>query len=385
VQSAQMDVPPGTIEGIVLRGKRPVSGGLVHLMRCGFGCRIPLASMPGRERLQSTAIDSGGLFRFTGLPDSAYTLGLDLGADIQHQTTVQVTRTHPGRRTVIVLGEARVIGHVYDERGLPIEGARVTVYRYAAGGSIALDAVTQTSRLTDSSGAYEITDVGVGRHGVGLRVGSAWEDDTVADQYRLVTVPAEGTLVVDFGHPHPCAVWTGTVRARTGEHVTGPSDIWLTAPETEAGVRGSYDEQGRFRMPLTPGHFEVRVHPRFAQSGVDCAGEDIDIGAVDVERDIVLAGARVTGRVVAEEAGRPWSEEQLWVRVRLLGQPVHLARNQASPVDSRHGTFVLDGLSPGKYVLNTDPLPLASGPDTVEFTVSAGDERLDLEVAVRSP
>jgi hypothetical protein len=366
IKLLQTETPPGIIEGIVLRGREPLTTGGLVFHRRGYYARIPQRPRDAApdESLGSTSIDARGTFRIVGLAPDNYTLALDLGHGAQNETLVQLSDEKPGKRVVIVLGGARVSGHVWNARGEPVSGARVCV-----------SGAARTTRASSPDGSYEIADLPAGFYWFTVRLDGDWEVDDSDDQRKLILSAGE-QRVIDFGSPEPARSWTGTVRTTAGAPVHGGGTLHMIHEQTGAYSTSPVDEHGVFRVPLVPGEYDVAVSLSVAPDHRVPAFA-LRMEAADVSRDITFPGTRVSGTVVDGATGLPWSGPGRLViglrpREGMIGGP-------NGPVDAK-GWFALDGIQPGNWLLSAHPLKLVGGER--EITVTERDVEIPLGLAV---
>ena len=386
IAQLETSTPAGTIEGIVFVGRRPLEHGNVWCWQSWD----PLPERP-REALRApdrdskasslrlAPIDARGEFHFRALRPGQYRLGVDSGDGPRAETLVEL-KDAPGWRIVIVLGSALVHGHVYDDDGKPVSGAWVELSRdVTRKGSSAFN----TGRRTDARGAYAIDRLAAGSYWFNARLDGANEGFRSDVMQRLPYLSIGEKRTFDFGDAQRAAVWTGVVRTRAGLVVPGPAAIWIDDKKTGAHLEHAYDEQGRFSIALRPGAYDVRVATR--DRPVELGTEPISIAKADIQRDIVIPGARLQGLVIDAETQAPWPSSRPHVRVsiHLEGSDFPSAYLKTS-VDSE-GRFVADGVGPGAWLLDvsTDAwVPLVKDQ---RFTVLASDFEVPLRIALRAP
>lgn len=376
IAALEVETPPGVMEGIVLRGREPLTTGGVVFFRPGYFSRLPEHPRDAgpQARLESAAIDGSGMFRIANLIPGNYTLAIDVGQGAQHETSVQLTSQKPGRRIVIVLGSARVSGHVYDEEGNPVADARVVVEgQFVRKGARSF----RTSRSTRADGSYGFTDLPVGLYWFTVQLGGAWDSNDADSQQRL-RLSAGEARVIDFGSTQAARTWSGTVRNRSGDPVQGGCRLHLTHSETGAYSVAVVEAESAFHVRLQRGEYSVHV-------SLDSDWEErievpvVRVGSADVNRDITIPGTRVKGTVIDLATGLP-VQDYVGLRVGFRQRDAGTA-GQGGPVDAA-GRFAVDGVMPGVWLVSTHPLRLLVGDH--EITVAESDVEIPLTLTVKS-
>jgi hypothetical protein len=375
-QALEVETPPGVIEGIVLRGREPLTTGGFVFFRRGYAeyIREDPRNAAAQDKLDSTSIDLRGTFRIVGLEPGDYTLALDLGNGAEQQTTVRLAPNKPGRRVVIVLGTATVKGHVYDMEGRPVAHARVRVdSEFSRKGANNFADV----RSTGVDGSYEITDVPAGPAWFTVLLSGDWASRET-DQMQRVTIAAGEVRIIDFGAPEPAKKWTGTVRARTGDEVRGGGTLSLTRTDTRAYSEAKIEDDGTFSVLLRPGQYSVGAK---LNSNWDArvSFPPIQVGTLDLNQDLTLAGTSVTGVVIDARTGQPvHSALVLHIGLRLRDTK---AEGPSGSVDDK-GRFAVAGVEPGVWLVSAWPLQLVEGDH--EITVGKQDVEIPLRLTVKT-
>jgi RNA polymerase sigma factor (sigma-70 family) len=382
-------VPASTIAGIVLRGREPQARGTAYLRR---GVRLvpqdpeeawlgvpSMHPTPGEEKLWKCRLGPDGRFAFDGLPQDWYTLAIDVGRGTCRQMKLSLIRGgRAGRTIVIVLGTAEIAGHVYDDDGKPIEGARVCA-------TLAVERnrewrAFEAVRWTDDRGAYTLGELPAGTYEMGMRRDGKTSEPQW-DETLEATLPVGGRRVVDFGRHRRMPVWHGVLRARTGEPVHGAGRIHLEGVGDGRKLDTFYDLAGAFRVALLPGRYVARV------AAVGDPQRMVELGTVDVpergmKRDLVLPGTRLRGIAIDAATGRTWAirmEQSISLRPQGTDHPAAI---HSAPVEP-DGTFVFDGLEPGVWVVSAFPRELHGVADgRVEVTVLPNEEEVPLTVTI---
>lgn len=379
VASAPPDgrVPPGIIEGLVLRGSTPVDGGTVYFWP---GSQRALPRSPA-DTLQNAAptelarraIDGEGRFAIAPLATGAYTLAVDVGNGPTLETSVDLTEARPSERVVIVLGSSRVFGHVYDAQGRPVADAAVRIGIEAGGRAF------KSRAFTDAHGAYDVRDLPAGSHWLVVNREGDPNGWAALDVMRRLTPLTEGeTRRVDVGSPERSAVWRGNLRTRGGELTTRAYTIGVTHTSTNSFTELHFEAGAPFELALEPGTYRVSVTlSGGSQLGIPMP--DVLVGGQDFDADLVLPGARVRGTVIGWTANVPGERypRRLEIAIRPRGE-THGIRTVDVADD---GSFVFDAVPAGAWTVTTHPFDLAPG-SAAEVIVSDGDVEVPLSISV---
>lgn len=370
-------VEPGFLEGIVLRGDVPIAGGTLYFWR-GHWRPIPPAPdhlLGDLERggLERAPIGNDGRFRVGPLAADWYSLAVDAGAGVGAQTYVQVDATTAGRRVVIVLGGARIEGTVYDVEGAPVVGAAVRLSREGQPGPI------EQYAITDGAGRYDLPDLRPQDYWISLDVaGNVGIEAAVVDMRRLEPLRADETRVVDFGVPGRSVSWRGRVVLADGAAPPFGGRLGRTAPD------GAYSEvalaaDGAFELRLRPGEHELQVALSTTSSGLGTGYIGLgrrDVGAHDFERDLVVPGCTVAGRVLGLDPAAVPRHASLAL-AGTDGRPVQTAEIGAD------GRFRFVAVGPGRWRAVAGPVLAVASETWIE--VRDGDVSIPFDVPLRKP
>ena len=306
---------------------------------------------------------------------------------------------------------AIIRGHVFDAAsGQPLRKAQVRAF----------SPELRENRLvvTDNNGAYEIKELAAGRYSLTASKGSF-----VNLQYGqtrpfepgkpLELQDAQLLDKVDFRLPRG-GVITGRVIDEAGEPT---SDVQVTAMRytyfngrrqlTNAGRPASTNDVGEFRLfALPPGQYYISANLRALNlNPLDSASSDrsgyaptyfpgtpnvneaqrvtINVGQTVADINIALTPtklARISG-VVVDSNGRPLVNA--FVTMIQINGPGLMSMGGVSQVHP-DGSFAINGVSPGDYVLRANgPAAPGSPPEIAQANVTvAGDDINDVTVTV---
>ncbi|MEM7516557.1 MAG: hypothetical protein AAF368_06515, partial [Planctomycetota bacterium] len=178
------------------------------------------------------------------------------------------------------------------------------------------------------------------------------------------------------------AIWTGRILSRTGEPVVDPAgDTSRLDVRSEGSFRyrqvQSAREDGSFRVHLPTGAYEVELESPFnSEESRPLGDERLELEAGrETRRDLVLPGTRVRARVVDGEGAPLTGQRGFPVGAHPKGQ-THTAVLYSSEL-SEDGTFVLDGLGPGEWIIGA-----GRGGASVNLTVDETDLELNVTITV---
>jgi len=370
-ESAEVSVPPlkttepgasleaGCLEVLVLRHGAPVSSGTVHLVS---DRRSWLPPDPwSDEKVRQLPIGVDGIARAAALAPGIWLIGAEVVQGEVQQERVRLTE-EKGQRVVIELGGASLSGHVYDSDGAPVEGARVQV-----GSTFA------TVVWSDALGAYRVNALPEGTHWASARLDG--NEYSKSDFMLQIAFADSEQKEHDFGRSRRNPRWTGVVRNRADDPVPG-AKLHVSRRDQDGYSTGRAAGDGTFQLALEPGTYDISLESP-SNSNRTLAIEGFVIAEADIEQDLVLPGTRVAGKV----HGLPdnWAERSrgMTVSARIEGKDYSAAIYRAEVLFD--GSFVLDGLGPGKWLLTTwpDQTPSASELTIREVDVEHG---LDLQL-----
>lgn len=372
------------LRGLVIRGREPLESGTAWLApgnriapsdprQPWGGVLNPVPTPDGAPR--STPIGSDGRFEFEFPEALVYTLAIDDGSGIvrQHVFNALLRGRYSGT-VVIVLGSASIAGRVFDERGAPCVGARVVVSQHLSRNT--LDRSFETIATTDEHGAYAVRHLPAGKFKVGVVREPDPRSVLVDDEVEL-ELEVGDQAKLDFGRSTPLPVWRGSLLSRSGEPVSG---VIIDLTETSSGWRRSVAVVGgRFEFALAPGTYRASTE-RIARYRDTIELALIQLGENGLERDLELPGTRLRGLLLEANTNAPPTElvnQSISVRPRDHDYPAAFTDVILAP----DGTFVLDGLWPGEWVVSGFPRkPEALGGGEASFTVRDGDLAVPLTV-----
>ncbi len=166
-------LPPGTIEGIVLRAARPVGGGEAWLVRHPFPGDPRWCSDCGPEiGAERVPVGADGIFRFFPVAPGEYCVGVEIEPGLRRARSLRIAEGVSAQRWVISLGSAEIRGHVWHEDGSPAGDVRIRFDLQSA----SADPWSSGSTRTDLDGAYRLRGLDQGAFGVEALLGGAPRD-----------------------------------------------------------------------------------------------------------------------------------------------------------------------------------------------------------------
>jgi len=347
------------LRGLVIRGREPLTSGTAWLApgnrvapkdpRQPWGGVLNPNPTPEGIEPRSTPIGPDGRFEFEFPQAFVYTLAIDDGSGIVRQHVFNALLGGRYSATVvIVLGSATIAGHVFDERGAPCVGARVVVDQSLSRNTMNRDFTTLAT--TDENGAYVVRHLPAGK----FKVGVAREPDPrsvlVDDEVELQLEVGE-QAELDFGRSTPLPVWRGSLLSRSGEPVSG---VIVDLTDTASGWRRTVAiVGGRFDFALAPGTYRVTTD-RIARYRDTIELALVELGEDGLERDLLLPGTRLRCLLLdATTNALPTDLSSQSIAARPRGHDYPGAF--VSVPLATDGTFVLDGLWPGEWVLGGFP------------------------------
>ncbi|MEZ4360993.1 MAG: carboxypeptidase regulatory-like domain-containing protein [Kofleriaceae bacterium] len=328
----------GALEVTVVDGgsKRPIAGALVEL----------------RGAIQRTATsDAEGKALLRGVIHGAYVLAASAPGYARLAVSHQGVELPAGidQLTLGLQPGTPVSGSVSDDRGKPIEGARV----FAEDASVLAGAIASEVVLTDRQGRWKMAALVPGTyrfaargatHAPGASAPVVIKEAPVADVQITLTAGAQlaGKVVNAQGAPAPRAA----IRVVVDEGSWGQG----VARQTVADAEGAFSLQGLPR---------ARVHAVATRAGRSSLTRTFDLEETPDAVDVVIAldadgelagvvkdrrGAPVPDAVVVAEATAPTSKTRAEATLR----------GKLSVVADGDGKFLLRGLPADKYALRAN-------------------------------
>jgi hypothetical protein len=349
--------------------------------------------------IRVTSTDATGHFAFAGLPPGRFLLGAGKPAYLaalygagrpgRPGTTVTVAAGQKISDVSLDLTKGAVIsGHVLDEHGQPVIGARVRVLpRREVGDEITLgaDAGDPAGATTDDRGAYRVFDLLPGDYVVALQprgVGGGPPLVAYSSVYFPASPRASDAEVIHVGageERRDVDLRTSLVSlVRVEGVVTGPAAPAGSATNIQVLLRPSGQNaagtvlnsqatrpgpDGRFAFPaVPPGAYDVvartlpppgpppagsaQFAPNWAMSRVAIAS------AAPPTVPLALQPAlTITGRIVFEGLSQP-PDDAPNIRIGVRPTPGSAVPNLPDPVlMDRSGRFTIANLTPGRYRL----------------------------------
>ncbi len=333
----------GSIGGAVLAGGRGVAGAAVSLSAAGQLSLGPFGSG------QSAITDEGGRFRFDRLSAGRYSLVASLRSQASAPVEAVLQAGESSQEVSLVLAEGATIRGVVT--GLA-ERARANVMVSANGPEEYF-----ANARTGGDGTFEFT--GAPKGPISLRASSgdlAGGSRTATAQVVIAEGQTEAAVEIVF---EPGFRVEGQV-TRGGRAVTDA--IVLAMPDGGGGRQSSdrTDETGAFRLEGVPEGTYTLIASSMGGAGGSIRKAGVKVTG-DLTIDLEAPPARIAGRVVEAESGRPVAEAL--VRVEQGGSGPFAM--MASDSDSS-GRFALESLEPRSYrVTVTKPSYQAETRDVV--------------------
>ena len=353
----------------------PPSTGVIRGRVTGSnGVPLPYAvvrlDLPSQPQLVRTLLD--GRFEFRDLPAGTHRVSASKVGYFEREIPVTLKQAETLDDLQWALDPFGVIaGHVIDEYGDPVQGARMEVLqlRYE-GGRRRLVAAPSLGSATDDHGAYRLFGLRPGQYVVSAEVGGAgatadlpgyartlFPGTALPGQAQFVTLGQLGEVTgIDFGIVRAA---TATVSGRyvnaKGDPTGGslellPSQHSLSAIGAASGARIYPD--GRFEFPnVAPGDYVIQGYRGRVNSSTE--GEfgaarvivtDGDVRGVVVRTS---AGSSIRGRIVFEPSlgssvPNPWDVAVSPIPVDYDLSP----QNNFASADIRpDGSFTIDGIN----------------------------------------
>lgn len=331
------------------------------------------------EEEKAGTTDKSGAYRIRGLRPGQKHLVARVGG--YAPGSVENVQVIDGMETTgidIVLPEGLMIsGTVRDQRGNPVEDAQVSVWPSEARGDLKarVSRYGMTTSSTDLRGHYKITGLAQGRYEVNVN----------AEGYKHAerdNVPA-GSTSVDF-----ILIKLGGIAGRVINCPPGRVEMEISLYGKEARLAGinwpfaTYSQEsfdGTFEIVVDdPGTYTVEVKVEGHGFG---RAENVVVKEGEVTGGVVIElewGTKLVVRVVNKTRGTPIEGATVLIHE---GSAVLLKRlvgrgegNKTGP----DGSFTIDGLKPGNYMISAEHPDFARGSVTV--TVRAGQGVMTVEI-----
>jgi hypothetical protein len=373
----ERSIPAGTIEGILLRGLKPVEGGQAWLGAESTG-GLPwgsAAAWDAEPSVSRTAIGADGVFRFSGLQPDTYGVGVRTTDGTTRHVYLELHADEPTRRIRIVLGGGGLRGHVFDERGGPCVGWKVAAYNW---GNTLAGVQVIDGRETDAAGAFEFGGL-VGGNYV-LSAGPVADRRDPLTRTLMVELPPGQWKTVDFGASRRAASWSGRVLLPDGApmRLAAASELWLQSEGVRETTRLTYE--GAFQVQLASGTYSIAL---FAYTRV--GAERLELGEIqlsdsDRAQDLVLP--RATLRVRANYQGTQMDKSEAAGRFSTWLTGSDRSRTGLRGAD---GNEYFLGLEPGEYQLSSFP-PIQGAPGgKIPVQIREQDQVVELDLVVGDP
>ncbi len=320
---------------------------------------------------------SDGVASFTDLAPGRHRLAFDVVPGRGRPTRYVANLLFTGQTYEVRLGSARVLGRVFDAKGRPAPAVLVSVSPRQPDPISKL--VVSAYALTDAHGQVEITELRAGEYDVVIERDGRFDGFSTVER-QGVTLASGETKTVQFGGEPLSATWRGTVTNSFGQPFEGVGRLRLVQADVGDEKSTPIASDGRFALPITPGTWNVFVHVTGAPEAGHALGE-IELDDRDLERDLVVPGARLRGRILGvdpELLADP--NRAAVVNVHLEGHEYPAAfRSVAIRSD---GSFAIDGLEPGRWLLGAWPIEIEGGEQRVD--ILGGMPVIDRDLSVRS-
>jgi hypothetical protein len=366
--------------------------------------QVRATSGGGRGRLTTT--DAEGRFEFKDLPAGRW----DISASKAGFVTLRYGQRRPfeagrpieladkqvmDRADVSLPRGAAITGHVFDEFGDPIAGARVVVMRYQVVQGIRRLTPTGGGDQSDDTGAFRVFGLMPGDYYVSATVRALPVDDPAdATSYAPTYFPGTGSVTeaqkvtVGLGQEQGNVSFSllpvrtvrvmGTVIDSSGAPLTGGVLMLSPSDQVGAGFGGPLGQNGTriagdgtFTIPnVAPGSYTLiatsggpgggAARGRFGGAGpvpdIELATVPLTVGNEDLTGITMVTGkgATVSGTIVAAQgAGTKIPTNGIQITTQSLQPQPTFARPARAEAD---GTFVLSNLF-GSRVIRVNGLP----------------------------
>lgn len=369
--------PPGTIEGIVLRGLEPVEGGWAWLGAQSLGGLPwgPPEVWDAAASVSRAPIGPDGVFRFSSLAPDTYGVGVRTPEGTARHVYVTLRADTSTPRIRIVLGAGGIRGRVYDEHAAAAVGWHVAVNNY--GNTLAGTQVI-AGRETDAQGAFEFGDL-VGGSYV-LSAGPVPDRREPRTRTLYLELPQGEWKTVDVGTPRGGSIWTGHVLLPRGEPLRLMALTELRIESGDARENAALSSEGGFRAQVRAGTHRLALFAYSRSGGVLVPLGELTLPGHDLEQDIPLPRAflrvRATYRGSRGEPEAALSALSTWLEGsgRIL-----------SGVRGRDRSECFLAVAPGEYVLSSHPPLLGAPGGQLPVRIREQDDEVALDVVIGDP
>ena len=367
--------PPGSVEGIVLRGRSPVAGGFAWLGATSSG-GLPWADTQAWDRAphaQRTTIDADGIFRFDGLSADDYYVGVQTPDGAERRVIVTVRADEPTARVRIVLGSASIHGRVYDEQAAPARGWQVAAYNY---GSTLAEVQLISRAVTDEEGAFAFDELTRGSYVV-----IASPNDNFARVYareRFIDLAADEHKTVTIGSAAGASLWSGRVLLPRGEplRIAGLTELRIRS----GGVRHTAAlSEGGFRVEVPAGTYELDLFAYGLAGGASAGLGSIEVPSGAFERDVSLPRSFV--RVRARYAGSRGDPQQA-VASLVAKLELDQGKGTLTSVRESSGPLCFFAVPAGEHRLSCSRPILGAPQGGLIVRVDEGEDEVEVDIAV---
>ncbi|RYZ41561.1 MAG: carboxypeptidase regulatory-like domain-containing protein, partial [Myxococcaceae bacterium] len=326
----------GPLEPVTLARASRLAGRVVAVDGSpAAGLRVLLDGDSELATEQLTTTDGAGRFSFDDVPELPHQLNV---GTVQLGAYATLTVSPPAQDVVLQLQSGVYVdGTVSDDTGRPIAGAKVSTFR-EDGGPASAEATTVTS----ASGRYRLGPVRAGPHAFKIEVAHHLDLEVANQSLGWGPGPLDFTLF-------RAASAEGTVVDAEGQPIAG-----ISVELHSCGDRGRGCSPEDVTRTDADGHFILDA-PKAGSGRIIAEGDPFIASALEVQvpatslRLVMNRGASVSGHVT-DAQGLPVRQAS----VRLVREE---EGDDAEGAETRHGvtdgsgTFLLQGLLPGRYVL----------------------------------
>ena len=309
-------------------------------------------------------LDPAGQAHLCALEAGRHLVGLEIAPGQVFSKRVEILDDQ-GAVAEFELAGGGLFGEIRAATGEPVEGARVQVSHIADRAVIVV--------WSDSLGAYSVE---------GLQAGSYWfsvdfDGDPWGPSEHMSRLALEEDELrrMDIGRPEGLATVSGVLRDRAGNPVEGRGRSQPTLHVERIDVQDyrpvQVGEAGRFDTPLEAGSYSIHAS---VNGHIDrlLVAQRLDIDLADVDRDLVVPGTTIRGRVLGSA-----SDSEMGVRAHRPGETSPSSFHRT--VVDGSGEFALHGLGPGAWRVGPFGAKLVEFVD-VEVRAEDLELRLDLEL-----